>query len=128
MTKVIGVLALILGLAAGVWVLTQKTANPGAPPARPSATPAKRPDATTSAPAPAPAPAPSTAGSNPLVPHGMPSAGTDCVQLNAVVQQSGPRCAGQPPRCLDDVLRQHGLDPRARDLCRLFRPGKQPLQ
>lgn len=124
MTKVIGVLALILGLAAGVWVLTQKTANPGAPPARPSATPAKRPDATTSA----PAPAPSTAGSNPLVPHGMPSAGTDCVQLNAVVQQSGPRCAGQPPGCLDDVLRQQGLDPRARDLCRLFRPGKQPLQ
>lgn len=124
MTKVIGVLALILGLAAGVWVLTQKTANPGDPPARPSATPAKRPDATTSA----PAPAPSTAGSNPLVPHGMPSAGTDCVQLNAVVQQSGPRCAGQPPGCLDDVLRQQGLDPRARDLCRLFRPGKQPLQ
>lgn len=124
MTKVIRVLALILGLAAGVWVLTQETANPGDLPATPPATPATRPDVTTSA----PAPVPSTAGSNPLVPHGMPSAGTDCVQLNAVVQQSGPRCAGQPPDCLDDVLRQQGLDPRARDLCRLFRPGKQPLQ
>lgn len=119
---------LAMSLAGAGW-LCYRTLTPSTAPSAGPLTNVLAPAA--AAPEPAPAPVAAADGAKALREAASPAtqtqAGTDCTRINEAHAHATRACGGQPPACIGDQLRAVGLDPGAHDLCRMFRPGKSPL-
>ncbi len=125
-----GLLLILMTVGVTGWLIYPYAGQPARPSNGFSATvPAGLPGATVSVPAPPPASAASGVSALREAVSGAAQAraGTDCPQLNEAHTRVSEACRGQPQACVGDKLRAAGFDPAAHDLCRMFRPGKSPL-